>query len=81
MTKIPARFPRADHALDPVKIPKKFLTGIYVDWGPAEGVMAQPCICGYETDPEGDEPVHLIQWHDGRVMYCHERCVGRPDNA
>lgn len=61
-----------------LQIPKGFLTGICVPWGPMEGELAQPCICGYHTSFE-DGPLALVQWHDGRLMFCHPHCIPMPE--
>lgn len=70
-----------DDATGTVKIPKGFLTAIEIPDGPMKGKHAQPCICGHPIDFESNEPIHLIQWNDGRLMFCHEGCVGSPENA
>lgn len=62
-----------------LQIPKGWLTGFYIGDGQFEGELAQPCMCGHPMD--NGEPIYLIQWDDGRLMVCHEGCVGRPDDA
>lgn len=63
-----------------LSIPKEFMTGIPIPFGPMKGKLASPCICGYETDLDGDEAIHLIQWYDGRIMFCHEGCIISKDD-
>lgn len=66
---------------DLVNIPKGFLMGIRVPefYGPAEGQLASPCLCGYPTDPDTQD-LHLIQWHQtGQLMFCHRGCVRDPE--
>lgn len=70
------------HIEDRIHIPKGFLTGIEVTEGPWAGQIAQPCMCGYPVDFDDTEPIYLVQWNDGRLMYCHESCSGAPpENA
>lgn len=64
--------------MDNLKVPKGFLTAIRVPYGPMEGELASPCLCGYETNLD-DEPLYLIQWKDGRLMFCHLGCVNPPN--
>ena len=60
-------------------IPKSFVKGIRIpDHYPMGGQLAQPCLCGYPTDPE-TQRCHLIGWHDGRLMFVHIECVPSPD--
>lgn len=63
-----------------LQIPKGFLTSLRVPHGPMEGQLAQPCLCGYETDLDTQQ-LHLIQWKDGRLMFCHPGCISGPDDA
>jgi hypothetical protein len=59
-------------------IPKGWVTSIRVPYGPLEGKLASPCLCGYPTDLEQEE-LHLIQWNQtGQLMFCHPGCVGDP---
>jgi hypothetical protein len=59
-------------------VPKGFITSIRVPSGPLEGRLALPCLCGYPTRLEDDGILHLIQWVDGRLMFCHQGCI--PDH-
>lgn len=59
-------------------VKKSFFEGIYISWGPAEGMLARPCMCGNHTDPDTQD-LHLIQWKDGSLMFVHTDCVEGPD--
>jgi hypothetical protein len=60
-------------------IPKGFVTGIRVPYGPLAGQLASPCLCGYLTDLEEQE-LFLIQWNQtGQLMFCHPGCVRDPE--
>lgn len=61
-------------------IPKGFLTAIRVPYGPFEGQLAQQCFCGFEISLDDDE-VYLVEWIDGRLMFCHPECVERNNDA
>lgn len=41
---------------EPVHIPKDFVSGIRIPWGPLEGALAKPCFCGRPFE-EGEEAV------------------------
>ena len=66
-----------------LSVPKKFVRGIRVPFGPLEGQLAEPCICGYETSLdqifEEGETLWLIT-HNDRLIFCHEECIPPPPN-
>lgn len=64
--------------LGPIRnVPKKFISALRVESGPFEGEMAQPCLCGYPTDPS-DPDVTLIRWdRTGKFMFVHLDCVNK----
>lgn len=56
-------------------VPKKFISALRVESGPFAGEMAQPCLCGYPTDPNAED-VALIRWdRTGKFMFVHRDCV------
>lgn len=56
-------------------IPKDFVRGIRIPFGPLEGVLAKPCHCNYPTDPD-DLDVFLIIWYRTQTpMYVHRSCL------
>jgi hypothetical protein len=62
-------------------VPKDFVSGIRVPGGIYEGRLAAPCLCGYETDLDSDDPIYLITWPDGALMFCHAGCIGEMPDA
>lgn len=64
-----------------IRVPKGFLKAIRVPYGAREGELAEPCLCGYPTDIEGEDVIYLIQWHDGPLMFCHAGCVRDQEDA
>lgn len=63
-------------------VPKKFITGIRVPWGPFAGRLADQCICGYETSlDEIFEDEGTLLWLvevNGHLRFCHEECIPGP---
>lgn len=61
-------------------IPKRFISALTIPEGPFEGRHASPCLCGYPTNFEEGQTLHLIQWQSGEFMLCHEGCIPPPDD-